>query len=172
MPTTWGLTRYRDNYPTKNAIVVERLLNAGAVVFGKFLAITRIPFNVASWIGGFDLPPFVIMGMIVLVYFLGGCFMDALALVMLTVPIFLPVVASLGYDPIWFGIIVVKMAELCLITPPIGLNCFVVAGVRDDISVQDVFRGASPFFIADVITVGVLISFPGIVLWLPRLLLG
>ena len=73
---------------------------------------------------------------------------------------------------IWFGIIVVKMAELCLITPPIGLNCFVVAGVRPEISAQDVFRGASPFFIADVITVGVLIVFPQIVLWLPNILLG
>ena len=79
-----------------------------------------------------------------------------------------PDIIALGYDPIWFGIIVVKMAELCLITPPIGLNCFVVSGVRPDIPVQDVFRGCAPFFVADVLTVGVLIAFPSIVLFLPN----
>ena len=78
---------------------------------------------------------------------------------------------SVGFS-IWFGIIVVKMAELCLITPPIGLNCFVVAGVRSDISVQDVFKGVSPFFVADALTIAGLIAFPGIVLYLPQLLLG
>ena len=116
-------------------------------------------------------------------------FMDVIGMLLLTLPVTFPAVIALngGLDvsaadstlgmtadevSIWFGIIVVKMAELCLITPPIGLNCFVVAGVRDDISVQDVFRGTSPFFIADVVTVAVLIAFPGIVLWLPRLLTG
>ncbi len=73
---------------------------------------------------------------------------------------------------IWFGIIVVKMAEFCLITPPIGLNCFVVAGVRPELSVQDVFRGVTPFFFADMITIGVLIAFPSIVLWLPGIIMG
>ncbi|MGD9139596.1 MAG: TRAP transporter large permease, partial [Desulfobacterales bacterium] len=103
-------------YETLRTSCMVLLLIAGAVVFGKFLAITRIPFNIASWIGGFDLPPYVIMAMIVLVYFLGGCFMDALALVMLTIPIFLPVVASLGYDPIWFGVIIVMVTEMGVIT--------------------------------------------------------
>ncbi|MEL6480695.1 MAG: TRAP transporter large permease subunit, partial [Pseudomonadota bacterium] len=117
-------------------------------------------------------------------------FMDAIGMLILTLPITFPAVIALNGGPnvtaaesalgmtadqvaIWFGIIVVKMAELCLITPPIGLNCFVVAGVareRHGITVQDVFRGASPFFIADVATVAVLIAFPGIVLFLPSLL--
>jgi len=100
-----------------------------------------------------------------------GMFMDAIGMLLLTLPVVYPAVIALGYDPIWFGIIVVKMAELCLITPPIGLNCFVVAGVRSDITVQDVFRGATPFFIADVVTVGVLIAFPEIVTWLPNLII-
>ncbi|MEM9524789.1 MAG: TRAP transporter large permease subunit, partial [Pseudomonadota bacterium] len=120
-----------------------------------------------------------------------GMFMDAIGMLILTLPVTFPAVIALNGGPdvsrqasalgmtgeecaIWFGIIVVKMAELCLITPPIGLNCFVVAGVAQEakmpISVQDVFRGAAPFFLADVATVAVLIAFPGIVLWLPNLL--
>jgi C4-dicarboxylate transporter, DctM subunit len=120
-------------------------------------------------------------------------FMDAIGMLILTLPVTFPAVIALNGGAnvtaemstlgmsgqecgIWFGIIVVKMAEICLITPPIGLNCFVVAGVAQDgkmdISVQDVFRGAAPFFVADVVTVGVLIAFPGIVLWLPGLLVS
>jgi TRAP-type C4-dicarboxylate transport system permease large subunit len=111
-------------------------------------------------------------------------FMDAIGMLLLTLPVVFPAVIALNGGEavsaadsafgvsgvgcaIWFGIIVVKMAELCLITPPIGLNCFVVAGVRPECSVQDVFRGATPFFVADVVTIAVLIAFPGIVLWLP-----
>ncbi|UCF94202.1 MAG: TRAP transporter large permease, partial [Desulfobacterales bacterium] len=96
-------------YETLRTSCMVMLLIAGATIFGKFLAVTRIPFNIAAWIGGFDLPPAVIMGVIVLVYFIGGCFMDALAFVMLTIPIFFPVVTDLGYDPIWFGIIIVMV---------------------------------------------------------------
>jgi len=116
-------------------------------------------------------------------------FMDAIGMLLLTLPVVFPAVIALnggegvsvadsafGMDAvgcaIWFGIIVVKMAELCLITPPIGLNCFVVAGVRPDISVQDVFKGASPFFVADALTIAGLIAFPAITLYLPQLLLG
>ena len=81
-----------------------------------------------------------------------------------------PAVIALGFDSIWFGIIVVKMAEVCLITPPVGLNCFVVNGVRPDISLSTIFRGITLFFVADVITIGVLLAFPGIITWLPTLL--
>jgi len=129
----------------------------------------------------------VILLAILLVYVVLGMFMDAIGMMILTLPITFPVVMAMngGIDvsaadstfgmsgehaAIWFGILVVKMAELCLITSPIGLNCFVVAGVRPELSVQDVFRGASPFFIADVITIAVLIAFPSIILFLPRLI--
>ena len=124
---------------------------------------------------------------ILLAYAVLGMFMDAIGMLLLTLPVVYPAVMALngGEDvlavdsafgvsgvgaSIWFGIIVVKMAELCLITPPIGLNCFVVAGVRPECSVQDVFRGVTPFFVADVITIAVLVSFPSIVLWLPSLM--
>ena len=129
---TWqGLVK--SLYETLRTSCMVMLLIAGAVVFGKFLAVTRIPFNIASWIGGFDLPPFAIMAMIIFVYFLGGCFMDALAFVMLTIPIFFPVVVDLGYDPIWFGIIIVMVTEMGVITPPVGINVYVVYGVAESV---------------------------------------
>ena len=150
------------------------LLIAGAVVFGKFLAITRIPFNVASWIGGFDLPPFAIMGMIVLVYFLGGCFMDALALVMLTIPIFYPIVMDLGYDPIWFGIIIVLVTQMGVITPPVGINVYVVYGVADSvvgkIPLEAIFKGIVPFLLAVILGTAIMVVFPQIILVLPNLM--
>jgi len=161
-------------YETLRTSCMVLLLIAGAVVFGKFLAITRIPFNVASWIGGFDLPPFAIMGMIVLVYFLGGCFMDALALVMLTIPIFFPVVTGLGYDPIWFGVIIVMVTEMGVITPPVGINVYVVYGVAesviDGVPLEAIFKGIVPFLIAVIVGLTILIFVPQIILFLPNLM--
>ncbi len=144
----------------------------GVLLYVRFLGFADLPGVFAEWIADLDQPRIVTLLMILAAYAVLGMFMDAIGMLLLTLPVVFPAVMGLGYDPIWFGIIVVKMAELCLITPPIGLNCFVVAGVRADISVQDVFRGASPFFIADAITIGVLIAFPDIVLWLPRLVSG
>jgi TRAP-type C4-dicarboxylate transport system permease large subunit len=97
-----------------------------------------------------------------------GMFMDAIGMMLLTLPVVYPAVIALGFDSIWFGIVVVKMCEICLITPPIGLNCFIVNAVRPDISLSDVFRGIAPFFVADIITLALFIAFPDIILWLPR----
>jgi len=144
----------------------------GVLVYVRFLGFADLPGAFAEFISGLDQPRIVTPLLILGCYAILGMFMDAIGMLLLTLPVVYPAVIALGYDPIWFGIIVVKMAELCLITPPIGLNCFVVAGVRPEISVQDVFQGASPFFVADVVTVGVLIAFPEIVLWLPRLVLS
>ena len=143
----------------------------GVLIYVRFLGFADLPGTFAAFIAGLDQPRIVTLLMILLCYAVLGMFMDAIGMLLLTLPVVYPAVMALGYDPIWFGIVVVKMAELCLITPPIGLNCFVVAGVRPDISVQDVFRGATPFFVADVATIGVLIAFPDIVLWLPDLIL-
>ena len=144
----------------------------GVLLYVRFLGFADLPNAFADFIGSIDQPRIITLLMILAVYAILGMFMDAIGMLLLTLPVVFPAVMALGYDPIWFGIIVVKMCELCLITPPIGLNCFVVAGVRPDISVQDVFRGASPFFVADVVTVGVLIAFPEIIMWLPNLLMG
>ncbi|MFT6932759.1 MAG: C4-dicarboxylate transporter DctM subunit [Paracoccaceae bacterium] len=163
----------------------------GVLIYVRFLGFARLPDEFATFISSLDYSPYIILLMILGVYVILGMFMDAIGMLILTLPVTYPAIIALNGGEgvaradsafgmtseecaIWFGIIVVKMAELCLITPPIGLNCFVVAGVAQDaklpISVQDVFRGATPFFGADVATVAVLIAFPGIVLWLPGLL--
>ncbi|CAB1061703.1 TRAP dicarboxylate transporter, DctM subunit, unknown substrate 3 [Olavius sp. associated proteobacterium Delta 1] len=161
-------------YETLRTSCMVMLLIAGAVVFGKFLAVTRIPFNLASGIGGFDLPPFAVLAMIILVYFLGGCFMDALAFVMLTIPIFFPVVTNLGYDPIWFGIIIVMVTEMGVITPPVGINVYVVYGVAESViggvPLESIFKGIVPFLLAVIVGLIILILFPQIILLLPNLM--
>jgi TRAP-type C4-dicarboxylate transport system permease large subunit len=140
----------------------------GVLIFVRFLGFSGLPEAFTTWIVGLDMPPMAIMICILLCYAVLGMFMDAIGMLLLTLPVVYPAVMALGFDSIWFGIIVVKMAEVCLITPPIGLNCFVVNGVRPDISLSQVFRGIALFFVADVITIGVLLAFPEIVTWLPE----
>ncbi|GAB5507478.1 MAG: TRAP transporter large permease [Rhizobiaceae bacterium] len=192
----WRGMRWRE---LKGALIESAKLSAmiftmiwGVLIYVRYLGFADLPGAFADWIGGLDQSPLITLLMILAAYVVLGMFMDAIGMLILTLPITFPAImalnggegisasaSALGMSSeeaaIWFGIIVVKMCELCLITPPIGLNCYVVAGVaseQHDISVQDVFRGASPFFIADVVTVAVLIAFPGIVLWLPGILLG
>lgn len=158
----------------------------GVLIYVRFLGFAELPEAFADWITSLDMAPITILICILLAYAVLGMFMDAIGMLLLTLPVVYPAVMALnGGDTvaaadaafgmsgpmcaIWFGILVVKMAEFCLITPPIGLNCFVVAGVRDDLTVQDVFRGVTPFFIADAVTIALLVAFPGIVLWLPSL---
>ena len=143
----------------------------GVLIYVRFLGYTGLTTAFADWIVSLDMHRLVIMILILCVYIVLGMFMDGIGMLLLTLPVVHPAVVALGYDPVWFGIIVVKMVEVCLVTPPIGLNCFVVNGVRPDIPLEEVFKGIWPFFVADVITVGVLVAFPGIVLWLPNLML-
>ena len=164
----------RSLYETLRTSCMVMLLIAGAVVFGKFLAVTRIPFDLAAWVGGFDLPPFIIMAIVIGIYFIGGCFMDALAFVTLTVPIFFPVVMSLGYDPIWFGIIIVMVTEMGVITPPVGINVYVVYGVAKSViggvPLESIFKGIIPFLLAVIIGTIILMVLPQIILFLPTLM--
>ncbi|HCY85974.1 MAG TPA: C4-dicarboxylate ABC transporter permease [Desulfobacteraceae bacterium] len=151
------------------------MLITGAVIFGKFLAVTRIPFEIAGWVGGLDMPPALVMGVIILIYFFGGCFMDALAFVVLTVPIFFPVVMELGFDPIWFGVIIVMVTEMGVITPPVGINVYVVYGVaknvlEDEIPLERIFKGIFPFLLAVIAGVIIMMIFPQIILFLPTLM--
>lgn len=158
----------------------------GVLIYVRFLGFAQLPKAFAEYIGGLEQSPMITLIMILLAYAVLGMFMDAIGMLLLTLPVVYPAVMALNGGEfvsaadsafgmsgpmcaIWFGILVVKMAEFCLITPPIGLNCFVVAGVRDDITVQDVFRGVTPFFVADAITIALLVSFPAIVLWLPSM---
>ncbi len=144
----------------------------GVLVFVRFLGFSGLPEAFTTFITTLDMPPLAILLGILLGYTILGMFMDAIGMLLLTLPVVHPAIIALGFDGIWFGIIVVKMAEVCLITPPIGLNCFVVNGVRPDIPLGDVFRGVALFFIADVITIGLLIAFPEIITWLPRMVMA
>jgi tripartite ATP-independent transporter DctM subunit len=144
----------------------------GVLIFVRFLGFAGLPEAFAQWVVSLDVPPIMVMICILLFYVVLGMFMDAIGMLLLTLPVVYPAVIALGYDPIWFGIVVVKMAEICLITPPIGLNCFVVNGVRPDIPLTTVFRGIMPFFVADVLTVGLFLAFPQIILWVPQLMRG
>ncbi|HOS39221.1 MAG TPA: TRAP transporter large permease subunit, partial [Spirochaetota bacterium] len=140
---------------------------AGATIFGHFLAVTRIPFDIAQWISGFDMHRAVIMLMIIAVYVIGGCFIDALALIMLTIPIFYPVVLHLGYDPIWFGVVIVMVTQIGVITPPVGINVYVVSGVARDVPLEVIFKGVVPLLVALILATLLLIPFPQIALFLP-----
>ncbi len=142
----------------------------GILIFVRFLGFAGLPQAFAEWIITLPFPPVVIMIMILLGYAVLGMFMDAIGMLLLTLPVVYPAVIALGYDAVWFGIIVVKMCEVCLITPPVGLNCYVVHSVRPDIPLGEVFRGIAPFFGADVATVALFIAFPEIITWLPSLL--
>ncbi|MGI3185657.1 TRAP transporter large permease [Nioella aestuarii] len=156
----------------------------GVLIYVRFLGFADLPGAFADWLTTLHMSPMLILICILLAYAVLGMFMDAIGMLLLTLPVVFPAVMALNGGmnvtaeastfgmsgtmcAVWFGILVVKMAEFCLITPPIGLNCFVVAGVRDDLSVQDVFKGVTPFFIADAITIALLVAFPWIVLWLP-----
>jgi len=144
----------------------------GVLIFVRFLGFAGLPEAFAEMILDLPLPPLAIMVLILIGYGVLGMFMDAIGMLLLTLPVVHPAVVALGFDPIWFGIIVVKMVEICLVTPPIGLNCFVVNGVRPDIPLETVFRGIGPFFIADVLTVALLVAFPAIVTWLPNTMMN
>lgn len=157
-------------YETMQTSCMTLMLVAGATVFGHFLAVTRIPFEIANWVAAMPLPPFMIIAMIVLVYLIGGCFIDALALIMLTIPMFYPIVIDLGYNPIWFGVIIVLVTQMGVITPPVGLNVYVVSGIAREIQLETIFKGALPFLIALVIGTAFLVAFPQIVLVLPDLM--
>ena len=143
---------------------------AGATVFGHFLAVTRIPFDVGTWVMGLQIHPWAVMSLILLVYLLLGCLMDSLAMIMLTIPIFFPVITSLGFDPIWFGVIIVLVTGMGVITPPVGINVYVVAGVARDVPLHTIFRGAVKLLAAQIVTAALLVLFPQIALWLPQLM--
>jgi tripartite ATP-independent transporter DctM subunit len=146
------------------------IIVAGATIFSHFLAVTRIPFDIAGWIAAFDLPRSVIMLIIILLYLIGGCIIDSLALIMLTIPIFFPVIVNLNYDPIWFGVIMVLVTQIGVITPPVGINVYVVSGVARDVPLHVIFRGVIPLLMALIIGTLLLIPFPQLALFLPRLM--
>jgi len=141
----------------------------GALIFSAFLAMTTIPMELAEWVSGFALPPVVIMILIILLYLALGTFLEELAMILLTIPIFYPVVTALGFDPIWFGIAIVLVAEMGMISPPVGMTMFVVKGIAPDIPMGTIFKGVLPFWGIVAVLAILLVVFPQIALFLPGL---
>jgi tripartite ATP-independent transporter DctM subunit len=143
---------------------------AGAMIFGRFLAVTRIPFDIASWVVDLPVPDALIMAIIFSIYIVGGAVMDALALLLITIPIFFPVAMELGYDPIWFGVTITVVTTLGAVTPPVGATTYVVGGMAKDVPLEDVFKGVAYFMPAYILCVLLLMLFPQFILCLPGLI--
>jgi C4-dicarboxylate transporter, DctM subunit len=148
------------------------LIISGAFIFGYFLTITRIPSNISSFVTGLDMAPMYILLGVMFMYLIIGMFVDMIAALFITLPIIFPAMIKLGFDPIWFGVLIVMQCEIALISPPFGLSLFIVKGVVKDITLNEVIRGIFPFFIVDLIVLALYIAFPSIALFLPRMMLG
>ena len=155
-------------FETMNVSAMIFLLLAGAGCYGKFLAVSRTPFMVAEWVQGLSVAPAAVLALVFLVYLVGGMLMDALALLLIPLPIFFPLVGGLGYDPIWFSLVLLVITTMGAITPPVGASAYVVASMGR-IPLGDVFRGALFFMPAFFLCIGVMAAFPGLVLFLPGL---
>ena len=139
----------------------------GALIFGYFLTITQVPQKLTAFLTGLGLGSYGVLVLIMLMYLVLGCIMDAMAMIILTIPIVFPVIKTLGFDPIWFGVIIVMTVELGLIHPPVGMNVFVIKSVIKDVKLSTVFYGVMPFVLTDILRLAVLIAFPILATWLP-----
>ena len=151
---------------TRTAAAVFTVL-IGALLFGYFLTVTQTPQRVTEVLTGFGFGRYGVLALIMGMYLVLGCLMDAMAMVILTVPIIFPVITALGFDPIWFGVIIVMTVELGLIHPPVGMNVFVIKSVVHDVSFATIFAGVLPFVVTDLIRLLILICFPILATWLP-----
>ena len=142
-------------------------LMIGALIFGYFLTVTQVPQKVTEFLTGLGLGSYGVLALIMVMYLVLGCLMDAMAMIILTVPIIFPVVSHLGFDPIWFGVIIVMTVELGLIHPPVGMVVFVIKSVIQELNFSTIFAGVLPFIVTDLIRLVILIAFPIIALWLP-----
>ncbi|MBS0124989.1 TRAP transporter large permease [Thetidibacter halocola] len=140
----------------------------GAILFGYFLAITQSPQKITAWLVALDLGAYGTLALILVLFVIMGCILDAMAMIILLVPIVFPIVTQLGFDPIWFGVIIVMTVELGLITPPVGMNVFVINSIARAIPLTTIFRGVLPFVAADLVRLVLLVAFPALVLWLPQ----
>lgn len=155
---------------TIRTTAMVKLIIIGATLFGYFLTISRLPSAMADWVFELNVSPYIVLIFILFIYAVLGCFIDSLPLIILLVPIFLPIIDSLGFDLIWFGVLMVMIMQMGLITPPVGMVCFVVAGVAKDVPLWTIFKGTMPFLISLIIAIAVVIAFPILSTWLPSLM--
>lgn len=165
-----GLARALTDSVSTTAVVM--LILIAAHVFGPFLAMSHLTTTLGGWLTALPLGPYGILIVILLTYLVLGCFMEGYAMMVLTLPIVFPVVTGLGFDPIWFGVLLVIMLEMGLITPPVGINCFIVKSVAPEVELSDIFRGVLPFMLAMAALVGLLLAVPELALFLPNTMLG
>lgn len=167
--------RGRLNFETIKGSLLETIRTTGmiftiligAIALNNLMVFSGMAYGLSSFVSGLDMHPMMVMVIILIIYLILGCFMDALAMILLTVPIFFPIVVNLGFDPVWFGIIVVMVVELGLITPPIGMNVFVIKGMAQHVPLQTIYKGVIPFVAAQILLVILVFLFPQIALWLP-----
>lgn len=164
---TWAVMRFCVVETIKTYAMVY-LIVIGAFLFNPFLAVTRIPNNLAQFVGGFDLAPVMVLLLIVFGYIILGTFLEGIAMMVLTIPIVFPMITAMGYDPIWFGALLVVVLEMSLISPPLGLNVFVVKGIAEGVPMGEIFMGVLPFWGAMLVCAALLIAFPDIALFLPE----
>jgi tripartite ATP-independent transporter DctM subunit len=165
---TWGSFKLSltDTIQTTGMLF---LIILGAMIFGYFLSVTRLPMEFASVVSDLPVNRYVVLVIILVITLLLGCIMDSMAIVLLTIPVFYPLIQQLGFEPIWFGILVVRVTEMGLITPPVGLNVFIIKGISG-VPIRTIFKGIFPFLMADLVQVIVLLSFPQITMFLPNLM--
>ena len=140
----------------------------GADLFGYFMALSQMPMRLAAWLGAMQVAPVIVLWAIILTYIVLGALMDELAMILLTVPIFFPVVTAIGYDPIWFGVVIVVVVQIGLVAPPVGLNVFVIGGMARDVPLATIYRGVMPFLVAMIVLLVILTLWPGLALLLPN----
>jgi TRAP-type C4-dicarboxylate transport system permease large subunit len=146
------------------------MILVGALVFANFINYTTLPDDLKNFVNRYEVHPMMVMAAICIIYVLLGTAMEELSMILLTVPVFFPLVTHLGFDPVYFGIIIVVVVEIGLISPPVGMNMFVVRSLLPNVSTSTIFRGVTPFVVADVIRLAILVAFPAISLWLPKVL--
>jgi C4-dicarboxylate transporter, DctM subunit len=148
------------------------LIVTGALIFGYFLTVTGVGLAISQSLASLAVNKYIIFAMVIVIYLVLGCLMDSLAMILITVPIFYPLMKTLGFDPIWFGVVIVIVCELGLITPPVGMNVFVIKGIAKDVPMYTIFKGITPFIIADVVLIILITIWPEIALFLPGTMMG
>jgi len=154
-------------FETGKTTVMIFIILMGALIFGYFLSVSRLPYELADAVSALPVNRYVVLIIILIFYLFLGAVMDSLAMMLLTVPIFFPLILAMDFDPIWFGIIIVRVCEIGLITPPVGLNVYIIRGVAGEVPMQTIFRGIVPFLIADICHVALLVTVPQLSLFLP-----
>jgi tripartite ATP-independent transporter DctM subunit len=144
-------------------------LVTGAIIFGRFLAVTRLPFLVADFAASLPVSPYVILAFVLIIYLIGGCFVDSLGFLVLTIPIFFPLGTALGFDPIWYAIILTMVTTMGAITPPVGVNIYVIKALAPEIELVTIFKSVSLFLLACILCIVILIVFPDIVMIIPNM---